>query len=124
MTEDLPPGWARTYVREIADLIRGVTFKKSESSPTQSRGLVPIVRAGNVNARRLCFDEDLVFVPGERVAEQQFLREGDIVIATSSGSISAVGKSALVQENWCGSHGAFMAVMRSRGEVHPAYIAY
>ena len=124
MTKDLPIGWGMTSVRELANLIRGVTFKKSESSPLDADGLVPIIRAGNVSEGRLRLDEDLVFVPEDRVAEEQFLRRGDIVVATSSGSASVVGKSALVRKNWRGAHGAFMAVLRPLGNVDAAFLAY
>lgn len=124
MTEDLPLGWTTTSVREVANLIRGVTFKKSESSPIHADGLVPIIRAGNVSGGGLRLDDDLVFVPEERVAEEQLLRRGDIVIATSSGSAAVVGKSALVRENWRGAHGAFMAVLRPNGHVDSVFLAY
>ncbi|MXW41645.1 MAG: hypothetical protein F4X48_00250 [Acidimicrobiia bacterium] len=124
MTGELPPGWEKISIRELVDLVRGVTFRKSESSQMDAEGLIPIVRAGNVSAGRLCLDEDLVFVLKDRVAEEQFLRRGDIVVATSSGSTSVVGKSALVREDWRGAHGVFMAVLRPQEQVDPAYLAY
>ncbi len=124
MTEDHPLSWIKTSVREVANLIRGVTFRKPESSQVDADDLVPIIRAGNVSGGGLRLDEDLVFVPKERVAEEQLLRRGDIVIATSSGSASVIGKSALVRESWGGAHGAFMVALRPNGNVDSAFLAY
>lgn len=120
----LPEGWVWATVGDIATLVRGVSFKKHEVSAKEAPGLVPILRAGNVQNNRLDLDGDLVWVPSERVAPDQLLRRGDIVVATSSGSLSVVGKSALLADGWHGAHGAFMTVVRSSDAVVPGYLAY
>lgn len=124
MTNELPPGWTTTPVGSIAALIRGVTFRKSEASSHPTADLVPILRAGNVRDGRVLLEEDLVYVPQDRVSDDQLLRAGDTLIATSSGSASVVGKSALVVNDWHGAHGAFMAVLRPHAGIEPAYLAY
>ena len=124
MTAELPSRWSSATVGEVSTLVRGVTFKKSEASSQPDTGLVPIVRAGNVQDGRIRVEEDLVYVPTERVAPKQYLRSGDTLIATSSGSLSVVGKSALVRNDWIGAHGAFMAVLRPNADIQPAYLSY
>ena len=124
MTAELPSRWSSATVGEVSTLVRGVTFKKSEASSQPDTGLVPIVRAGNVQDGRIRVEEDLVYVPTERVAPEQYLRSGDTLIATSSGSLSVVGKSAPVRNDWIGAHGAFMAVLRPHAGVQPAYLSY
>ena len=124
MTVELPSRWSSATVGEVSTLVRGVSFKKHEASSQPGTGLVPIVRAGNVQDGRIRVDEDLVYVPAERVAPEQYLCSGDTLIATSSGSLSVVGKSAPVRNDWIGAHGAFMAVLRPQAGIQPAYLAY
>ena len=124
MSEELPSGWTTTPVSSIAALIRGVTYRKSEASSHPTADLVPILRAGNVRDGQVQLEEDLVYVPQDRVSDDQLLRAGDTLIATSSGSASVVGKSALVVNDWHGAHGAFMAVLRPHAGIEPAYLAY
>ena len=124
MTGELPSGWALTRIENVANLLRGVTFKKAEASSEPGQGLVPIARAGNIEGDRVYLDRDLVYVPSERVADEQYLRSGDTLLATSSGSLSVVGKSALVTHDWHGAHGAFMAVLRPCSDLEPAFLGY
>lgn len=119
----LPRGWEWTSVRQIAELQRGVTFKKGEALTTKAPGMVPIIRAGNVQDGRVALDKDLVWVPTDRVAPEQILRRSDIVVATSSGSLSVVGKSALLEHDWTGAHGAFMTVIRPSAFLEGRYLA-
>jgi type I restriction enzyme S subunit len=119
---DLPGGWESADLGDLAVLVRGVSFKKQEVSKTPAGGLVPVVRAGNVQRGLLDLEEDLVWVPETRVAPDQYLRKSDIVVATSSGSLSVVGKSARVPYAWLGAHGAFMSVVRPSEVVHPSFL--
>ena len=107
---------------EIASLIRGVSFDKSDSKSAPADGLIPILRAGNIQ-ERLETDRDLVWVPEGRVSGEQLLQPGDIAIAVSSGSTALVGKTAQLLTTWRGSVGAFCAVIRPKLEVNPAYLA-
>ena len=67
--------------------------------------------------------DDLVFVPAERVAEEQLLRSNDVLIATSSGSLDVVGKAARVQDDMLVGFGAFCKVLRPGSEVDPTFFA-
>ena len=116
MTEDrtdlpeLPRGWAWTTVDQIGQLLRGVTYKKHEASKDGKHGSVPILRANNINSE-LNFD-DLVYVPLERVKDEQFVKAGDIVICMSSGSKRLVGKAAQAKDQFPGGFGAFCGLVR------------
>ena len=69
--------WAQ--VKDIAEFIRGVSYRKSESSKTPKSGHIPILRANNINGQ-LNY-EDLVYVQRERVKDEQFVKALDIIIA-------------------------------------------
>ena len=120
----LPDGWRWSDIGRVVDIVRGVTFKKSEASSVPGPGLVPIARAGNLRPGRAILDHNLVYVPHTRVASDQYLRAGDVLIATSSGSISVVGKSALIDADWHGAHGAFMSILRAHNSLDPSFLGY
>lgn len=109
---------------DVADVIRGVTFSKSEATDEPLDGHVPVLRAGNI-AEGLRLDDDLVFVDAARVSKVQRLHPGDIVMCTSSGSANVLGKSALLDRPWSGSFGAFLAVIRPHGNhIEPRFLAH
>lgn len=123
MTGTPPEAWTITKIGDVATLLRGVTYKKADSSKTPGEGLVPILRATNIRDD-LDF-EDLVYVPGSYVTDEQMLRRGDIVIAASSGSRAVVGKAAPLREGWDGSFGAFCFALRPASDlISPRYLAY
>lgn len=108
----LPQGWAETTLGDVTELIRGVTYNKDDARNGHAPGLVPLARATNIQGGRLDRD-DLVFVPIECVASRQYLKAGDIVVATSSGSRTVVGKAAAARpEHSDMSFGAFCGTIR------------
>ena len=117
-----PKGWPISRVGAVAKQIRGVTYSKGEASKEAKAGFLPILRAGNIAAGDIVMD-DLVFVPAERVAEEQLLRNNDVLIATSSGSLDVVGKAARVQDNMPVGFGAFCKVLRPGSEVDSTFFA-
>ncbi|SIT74162.1 restriction endonuclease subunit S [Microbacterium sp. RU33B] len=115
--------WGTVRVGDIAQQIRGVTYIKDEASSTPLHGHVAILRAGNIGDAGLVLD-DLVHVPAARVSDSQLLRPNDVVIATSSGSLSVVGKAARVLDPMDASFGAFCKVLRPVRRIDPAYFAH
>ena len=109
---------------EIADVVRGVTFSKSEVTSNPTNGFLPVIRAGNIQDR-LSLDKDLLYIPREKVNVEQILRGGDIIICTSSGSSDVVGKTAIAERDWEGTFGAFCAGIRANTEIcDPNYLFY
>lgn len=107
---------------EIVQIIRGVTYKKFEARAEPEPGYVPLLRATNIGAI-LILHTNLVYVPWSVVNKAQYLREGDIVLASSSGSLSVVGKSARLAFPWDGTFGAFCAAVRPGPDVDSRYLA-
>lgn len=108
----LPAGWAEAALGDLTELVRGVTYNKDDARSVPTRGLVPVARATNIQAGQLDRNA-LVFVPTDCVALRQYLQAGDIVVATSSGSRTVVGKAAAAgPEHADMSFGAFCGVIR------------
>jgi len=120
---ELPAGWGTSALANLVETVRGVTYNKSQAQNSNGKGLIPILRANNIKAGTLSFDE-LVFVPKECVSSTQALSQGDIVVAMSSGSRSVVGKSAQLTAPWKGSLGAFCSVLRTATEMDARYLYY
>lgn len=118
---ELPKGWELIAVQEVAELFRGVTYKKDQVRKEAAPGFLPVLRANNINGT-LNID-DLVFVPKPLVSQEQLIRKGDIVFAMSSGSINLVGKSAQAQKDIEGSIGAFCGLLRPCPFVSDSYLA-
>lgn len=107
----LPNGWITPTISDIASIIRGVTYKKTESSDVETKGLLPVLRANNIQSGKLIFG-DFVYVPEKNISSEQKIKAGDIVVAMSSGSKNIVGKTAHTTINWEGGFGAFCGVLR------------
>ncbi len=110
-------------VCELAEQVRGVTYRKADASPVARPGYLPVLRAGNITDDGLTFG-DLVYVPAERIAEKQKIRRNDILIAASSGSLRIVGKAARALDDYEAGFGAFCKVLRPGPDVDPAYFAH
>lgn len=109
---------------DVAELISGVTFKKADSKSEKLPGTIGVLRAGNIQDSEVIMD-DVVYVPERFVKSSQQLKEGDVLIASSSGSLDVVGKAAAVQSNVNVAFGAFCKVARPKREVvFPAYFKH
>ncbi len=116
----LPDGWVWTQVKDIAEFIRGVSYRKNQSSKTPQTDYVPILRANNINGQ-LNYD-DLVYVEQARVKDEQFVKSLDIIIAMSSGSKHLVGKAAQAHRDFAGGFGTFCGLVRVSEEVNQKFI--
>ena len=117
---ELPDGWVWTKIKDITKFIRGVSYRKNQSSKTSKTDYVPILRANNINGQ-LNF-EDLVYVPREKVKGEQFVKALDIIIAMSSGSKHLVGKAAQAYQDFKGGFGTFCGLVRVSREVNQKFI--
>ena len=106
----------------IADVIRGVSFCKDEGYTLPSEGRLPVIRAGSIQ-ESLLLDVGQIWVPEAKVKESQKIRRDDIVMCTSSGSSSLVGKCAKAEVDFDGSFGAFCAGIRpKKDKVSASYL--
>jgi len=120
----LPEDWRVASLRDVGDLVRGVTYSHGDVRALDHPAALPILRATNITPAGLELRRDLVAIRREVVKPVQYLRVADIVIAMSSGSKAIVGKSAPLTRSWSGSFGAFCGVFRvDSTAVDPAFVA-
>ncbi len=119
----LPSNWTSASILTCGTFIRGVTYKKQEASTTTKPGYARILRANNISTRNIS-TEEIIYVPLKNISETQILQSGDILIATSSGSPSVVGKAAQIKNDTDMSFGAFCGVIRPHRDLNPEYIGH
>jgi type I restriction enzyme, S subunit len=119
---ELPDGWSKATVGEVATLLRGVTYSKDQASNSPQIGMKPILRGNNINGE-LNFD-DLVYVPEALIAPEQVISAGDIIFAMSSGSKHLVGKSAKARISFDGGFGAFCGLLRATEAINKDFLHY
>lgn len=120
MNRELPVGWEWTEVKEISELIRGVTYKSIDSSSVPKKDYFPILRANNIE-EEINFD-GLIYVPEKQINDKQMIKPFDILIAMSSGSKNLVGKAAQIKVNFLGSFGTFCALVRPSQSIDKKYL--
>lgn len=120
----LPNDWTLSPLTQIAQIIRGVSYKKEDSSDTSKVGYMPLLRATNIQNGSLILDNDLVYAPIKVIKPEQYLQEGDIVVCMSSGSKHLVGKTGQVNKVWKGTFGTFCAVIRPDDKINKKFLGY
>ena len=118
----IPENWIWSTFGNVAELLRGVNYKKPDASSEPAPGKLPVLRANNIGYG-LNF-EGLVYVPEKLIKKEQVIKAGDIIIAMSSGSKHLVGKAAQATQDFKGSFGAFCANLRVTADIEPKYVAY
>lgn len=120
---ELPREWDLCQLGDVAQLVRGVTYNKAQASDQPAPGLLPLLRATNIGGD-LSLDGEMVYVPAGCASPTQLLQLHDIVLAASSGSISVVGKSAMLRQPWVGTFGAFCSVLRVSSAMDPRFLGH
>lgn len=114
--------WQTVKVGDLITQVRGVSYSSGDAIDKLKDGYIELLRANNIADGYLTFN-DVTYVPKSKVTEKQYLKQNDIVIAASSGSISVVGKAASFNASRISTFGAFCKVLRPKENVDARYIA-
>ena len=90
----LPNGWQQTIV---GDAIEGLKYGTSQKCSRKKQG-VPVLRIPNIVDGAVSHSDLKYAALPEKESQQLRLRAGDILLIRSNGSVSLVGKCALVRE--------------------------
>ena len=108
---------------DYIEQIRGVSYKPEDLRSDLNSDSILLLRANNILDGKINHDE-VQFVSREKVSAAQIIREGDILMSASSGSLKHVGKVAICTKSVEGeTFGAFCKVIRSSGSLLSDYIA-
>ena len=109
---------------EVAELIRGITFGKSEQldRPTANSLLVATTKAAQASG---IVEEDLYHIPRTLLKdESKILRTGDILISTAN-SLNLLGRTTYITKvEHPMSFGAFMSLIRANERILDGYLIH
>jgi type I restriction enzyme S subunit len=96
----------------VARFIRGITFKPEDKVSPGSEGSAVCMRTANVQTD--LDQSDLIAIPVDLVKrEEQFLKEGDILVSTAN-SWNLVGKCSWVPKlAYAATAGGFISILRA-----------
>lgn len=108
---------------EVADQIRGVTYKSQYVEETLSNNSIPLLRANNISNNGIINYDDVIYIKKNKIDSVQLIKQNDILVCASSGSVHLVGKAAQIKEDKLLSFGAFCKVIRPKN-IHAIYLGY
>lgn len=92
VNRDLPPGWQRTTIGEVAEVQLGRQRSPENHSGSQMR---PYLRSANVTWQGTCLEDVKEMNFDDSDFEKYKLEPGDLLLNEASGSPSEVGKPAM-----------------------------
>jgi type I restriction enzyme S subunit len=100
---------------EIADLIRGITYKPADVCDPNAASAVACMRTKNV--QEALDESDIVWIPDSLIRNPaKYLKPGDILVS-SANSWNLVGKGCWVPElNYPASAGGFISILRGNSD--------
>ena len=107
---EIPDTWEWTRMRNLMQVIGGVTYDKNDVSTTGIR----ILRGGNLLPNNTIAQlADDVFLPLSYASAINQVRTGDIVVVASTGSATVIGKPAFIDIEMPSTQiGGFLRIVR------------
>lgn len=113
LRREIPEGWKVGVLSDIATLIRGVTYDKTQIKRANDQNVIPILRATNITGNKIDL-ENMVYLPNSIVSEEQILNKYNIIIVMSSGSKDHIGKNGFYYFENKVAFGAFCAKLKAK----------
>jgi type I restriction enzyme, S subunit len=88
----IPEEWKANNIGCYCEVIRGVTYNKSDLKDIKDESVIGILRATNITGNKVDIN-DLMYVDASLVSEKQLLKPFDLIITMSSGSKDHIGKN-------------------------------
>jgi type I restriction enzyme S subunit len=109
------------YLSDYIIQVRGVSYKPNEITEEPLPDFLPILRATNFDESGLKLDS-LIYISKTKVKNEQIIKEGDILLAASSGSKDIVGKNVQFKKDFAGTFGAFCKLIRINNNISSSYV--
>ena len=116
---DIPNSWEWCRLSQLARLITGTSYNKSDVCKDGIR----ILRGGNIQETKLLTYDNDVFLPYSYADENKQIRVNDIIIVGSTGSKEVIGKPAFITVQCADTQiGAFLRIVRPYREYYAPYL--
>ena len=118
---DLPSSWC--YER-LGKLLQGLKYGTSQKCEYEKKGM-PVLRIPNIGDGVLLNGNMKYAELPEKEYQQLALQAGDILLIRSNGSVSLVGKTALVSSEFVGyAYAGYLIRLRPNEEVRSDYLSH
>ena len=111
---NIPSHWEVSRVKYLGTTLNGLTYKPINVTGADTGVLV--LRASNIQNGMLTF-EDNVYVDMQ-IPPELMVQTNDIIICSTNGSLSLVGKLAIVSSDLHATFGSFMLLFRNSPNQH------
>ena len=120
----VPKNWAWVKLKQLAEIIKGISFDKSDVQKQKTTENSLVLRGGNIQNGKIVFCEDDIYIHNSLIKPSQQLKKGDVILTSSSGSKHLIGKAAYIEEYLNNvSFGAFVTLLRTE-QIQHRYFGY
>lgn len=121
----LPEGWRWVRLGSTITLHRGVSYKKTDAHSIPSANDCLIMRGGNICEGSIELYTDNVYVDKSLISQDQFIKNLDIIIVTSTGSKNVIGRAGIAFQDYQNvAFGAFLTLARINDGYNKRYISF
>ena len=108
-------------LKDICKFKRGLTYSKKDEVDFSNNA---VVRATNINLdnNKLNLTKLKYIKESIKIDDDKILKKGDILICTASGSMSLLGKVALIEKDIKMAFGGFMGVLKASEKCLPKFL--
>ncbi|MDD7147101.1 MAG: restriction endonuclease subunit S [Lachnospiraceae bacterium] len=122
---EVPENWCWVTVGNIVDLHRGVSYKKNEGHSVKEENDCLVMRGGNILEGAIDVEADNIYVDKSLIKTEQYVRENDIIIVSSTGSTKVIGRAGISYADYDDvSFGAFLTLVRPKEQINKRYVDY
>lgn len=110
----IPPkhGWERVKLGQVCEIIRGITYDKTEQTTEKTQNIV--LTADNITLNNTFELSKMIYLKQDFIGDKnKILRKNDIFMCFSSGSLKHIGKVAFINKDTEYYAGGFMGILRS-----------
>lgn len=121
----VPANWRWVRLGSLVNLLRGVSYKKTDVHFPKQENDCLILRGGNIQEGAITFDSDNVYVDKSLVKKEQFVKANDVVIVASTGSVKVIGRAGIVDKDYSDvAFGAFLLLARPRENICKKFVDF
>ncbi len=121
----IPANWQWVRLGSLVNLLRGVSYKKTDVHLPKQENDCLILRGGNIQEGAITFDSDNVYIDKSLVKKEQFVKANDVVIVASTGSVKVIGRAGIVDKDYSDvAFGAFLLLARPRENICKKFVDF
>lgn len=108
---------------DLGDYLNDIKYGTSKKSDYEIDGM-PILRIPNIKDGEIDTSDLKFSILDQKEYQKVLLKKGDVLIIRSNGSISIVGKTAIIRDQKEMGYAGYLVRLRAKKELNPEYLNY